>query len=221
MGMVGDQEGCAWDHLPGLSGTAALHSSTACSGPCLRPHPWARAGVSVDAPAGAGCCVPGAAGGAWGAPRPAAWCWGQGLAPRGCQEWAIRVPVREEQQTEGGNGLCVLMPWLVPALGLTGRRRPLSAHQHLLCPCDGLWPWGECPELCSPLWVGNCMGPAQRGLLCLPGLGRGQGRWAELGRGGWAGKGQGEGNTSESSAVWVCRVGAHSRVVLVQTQGSW
>ena len=198
MGMVGDQEGCAWDHLPGLSGTAALHSSTACSGPCLRPHPWARAGVSVYAPAGAGCCDPGAAGGAWGAPRPAAWCWGQGLAPRGCQEWAIRVPVREEQQTQGDTGLCVLMPWLAPALeltGRTGRMSPLSAHQHMLCPCQrGLWLWGECPELCSPLWVGNCMGPAQRGLLCLPGLGRERaGEVGRAGRGlGWEGPGRGK-----------------------------
>ena len=48
-------------------------------------------------------------------------------------------------------------------------------------------------------------------------------RAGEVGRaggGGWAGKGLGEGNTSESSAVWVCRVGAHSRVVLVQIWGS-
>ena len=129
----------------------------------------------------------------------------------------MRVCVREEQQTEGDTGLCPLMPWLVPALGLTGRMRPLSALQHLLCPCESLW--DEYPEPCSPLWVGNCMGPAQHGLLCLPGLGRGQGRWAEL-WGGWAGKGLGEENTSVELSCVSVHGGVQSRVVLVQTQGS-
>jgi len=86
--------------------------------------------------------------------------------------------LRQGQQTQGDDGLHLLMPRLVPALGLMGSLRLLSVPQDLLCPSEGLCLWGEYPELCSTLWALLWDQPNWDAL--------GQWRWGELGRS-WSG----------------------------------
>jgi len=127
--------------------------------------------------------------------------------------------LRQGQQTQGDAGLGLLMPWLVPALGLMGSLRLLSVPQDLLCLSERLWLWGECPELCSTLcWALLWCQPNWAALLGWGWVSGDGESWRRAGLG-WKVSGR-EKHQCRTCTAWVFRASTHPRGFVMQSQGS-